>query len=173
MINECGAVDEMTIVRWTRSTGRKPAPKTPHSPQIPHALAWDQTRVAAVGSRRLTAWAVAWLTLILSRVWVTYNNGVRIGNCIVCSPLYNHSKSQITALSLIYPLHKLLGHANSSQSSVVVAWQRIYNSFTVTTAYIMSSLHRQVFSWLNWTTTELSIRVVCYDRRSVGQSVLE
>jgi hypothetical protein len=28
-------------------------------PQIPHDLTWDRTRVAAVGSRRLTAWAMA------------------------------------------------------------------------------------------------------------------
>jgi hypothetical protein len=28
-------------------------------PQIPHHLAWDRTRAAAVGRRRLTAWAMA------------------------------------------------------------------------------------------------------------------
>jgi hypothetical protein len=28
-------------------------------PQIPHNLTWTRTRVAAVGSRRLTAWAMA------------------------------------------------------------------------------------------------------------------
>jgi hypothetical protein len=45
------------------------------------------------------------------------------------------------ALSLIYTLYKSLGHAKSSQSSLVVSWQRIYNSLTVTAAYIKSSLH--------------------------------
>jgi hypothetical protein len=30
-----------------------------------------------------------------------------------------------TALSLIYTLYKSLGHAKSSQSSVVVSWQRV------------------------------------------------
>jgi hypothetical protein len=43
--------------------------------------------------------------------------------------VYNISLSQsIIALSLIYPLHKSLGHAKSSQSSLLVSWQRICNS---------------------------------------------
>jgi hypothetical protein len=57
--------------------------------------------------------------------------------------LYNLSLSQsIIALSLIYPLHKSLGHAKSSQSSLVVFWQQICNSLTVTTAHIKSSFQR-------------------------------
>jgi hypothetical protein len=40
-----------------------------------------------------------------------------------------------TALSLIYTLYKSLGHAKSSQFSLVVSWQRIYNSLTVTAAH--------------------------------------
>jgi hypothetical protein len=56
---------------------------------------------------------------------------------------YNLSYSQsIIALPLIYPLHKPLGHAKSSQSLLVVSWQRVYNSLTVTTAYIKSSFRR-------------------------------
>jgi hypothetical protein len=45
-------------------------------PQIPHDLTWDRTRAAAVGSQRLTAWAVARLvnavTLIFyeSSLWM-------------------------------------------------------------------------------------------------------
>jgi hypothetical protein len=35
-----------------------------------------------------------------------------------------------TALSLIYTLYKSLGHAKPSQSSLVVSWQRIYNSLS-------------------------------------------
>jgi hypothetical protein len=35
-------------------------------------------------------------------------------------------------------LYKSLGHAKSSQSSLVVSWQRIYKSLTVTTAHIKS-----------------------------------
>jgi hypothetical protein len=42
---------------------------------------------------------------------------------------YNLSCSQsIIALPLIYPLHKSLGHAKPSQSSLVTSWQRIYKS---------------------------------------------
>jgi hypothetical protein len=40
-----------------------------------------------------------------------------------------------TALSLIYTLYKSLGHAKSSQYSLIVSWQRIYNSLTVTAAH--------------------------------------
>jgi hypothetical protein len=53
--------------------------------------------------------------------------------------------------SLLYSLHKSLGDAKSSQSSLVVSWQRIYNSLTVTTAHIKSSFHRLTSNWqLNW-----------------------
>jgi hypothetical protein len=51
---------------------------------------------------------------------------------------YNLSWSEsIIALQLIYPLHQSLRHAKSSQSSLVVSWQRIYNTLTVTTAHII------------------------------------
>jgi hypothetical protein len=39
---------------------------------------------------------------------------------------------------LFYPLHQSLGHTKSSQSSLVVSWQRIYNSLAVLTAHIKS-----------------------------------
>jgi hypothetical protein len=41
----------------TEVLGKKSAPVCP--PQIPHGLTWDRTRAAAMGSRRLTASAVA------------------------------------------------------------------------------------------------------------------
>jgi hypothetical protein len=53
--DECGAVGGMRIGKGNRSTRRQPAPVPLCSPQIPHDLMWDRTRVAAVGSRRLTA----------------------------------------------------------------------------------------------------------------------
>jgi hypothetical protein len=55
----CGAVDGMRIGRGNRSTRRKPAPVPLCPPQILHDLTWAQIRAAAVGSRRLTAWAMA------------------------------------------------------------------------------------------------------------------
>jgi hypothetical protein len=57
--DECGAVGGMIIGSGNRSTCRKPAPVPLCPPQMPHDLTWDRNRAAAVGSRRLTAWAAA------------------------------------------------------------------------------------------------------------------
>jgi hypothetical protein len=59
MVDECGAVGGMRIDRGNRSTRRKPATVPLCPPQIPYDLTWARTRAAAVGSRRLTAWAMA------------------------------------------------------------------------------------------------------------------
>jgi hypothetical protein len=56
---EYGAVGAMRISRGNRSTRRKSAPVLLCPLQIPHDLTWARTRAAAVGSRRLTAWAMA------------------------------------------------------------------------------------------------------------------
>jgi hypothetical protein len=53
--DDYGAVGGMRIGRGNRSTRRKPVPVPRCPPQITHELTWDQTRAAAVGSRRLTA----------------------------------------------------------------------------------------------------------------------
>jgi hypothetical protein len=57
--DDYGAVGGMRIGRGNQSTRRKPAPVPLCPPQIPHGLTWDRTRAAAVGSQRLTAWAMA------------------------------------------------------------------------------------------------------------------
>jgi hypothetical protein len=54
---DCGAIRGIKIGRGNRSTRRKPAPVPLCPPQIPHYLTVARTRAAAVGSRRLTAWA--------------------------------------------------------------------------------------------------------------------
>jgi hypothetical protein len=52
---------------WNENWQRKPkysektCPVPICSPQIPHGLTWARTRAAAVGNRRLTAWAMAQL----------------------------------------------------------------------------------------------------------------
>jgi hypothetical protein len=51
-------VGGMRIGRGNRSTQRKPAPVPLCPPQIPYDLTWARIRAAAVGSRRLTAWAM-------------------------------------------------------------------------------------------------------------------
>jgi hypothetical protein len=57
--DDCGAIGGMRTDRGNWSTLRKPAPVPLCSPQIPHDMAWARTPAAAVGSRRLTAWAMA------------------------------------------------------------------------------------------------------------------
>jgi hypothetical protein len=56
----------MKIGRGNRSTLRKPAPAPLLPPQIPLDKTRDRTRAAAVGSQRLTAWAMARPFLLLS-----------------------------------------------------------------------------------------------------------
>jgi hypothetical protein len=57
--DDCGAIGGMRTGRVNRSTRRKPAPVPLRPPQIPHDLTRARTEAAAVGSRRLTAWAMA------------------------------------------------------------------------------------------------------------------
>jgi hypothetical protein len=63
MINDddtdCGAIGGMKIGRRNWSTRRTPAPVPLYPAQIPHDLSRFGTRAAAVGSRRLIAWAMA------------------------------------------------------------------------------------------------------------------
>jgi hypothetical protein len=57
--DNCGVVGGLRISRGNRSTRKNPAPVPFCPPQIPHDRTWDWTRAAAVGSRQLTAWAMA------------------------------------------------------------------------------------------------------------------
>jgi hypothetical protein len=57
---DCGAIGGMKIGRGNRSTRRKPAPVPLCPPQIPHDQTRARTRSAAVGSQRLTFWAMEW-----------------------------------------------------------------------------------------------------------------
>jgi hypothetical protein len=52
---DCGAIGGMEIGKGNRSTRREPAPAPLCPPQIPLHQTRDRTRVAAVGSQRLTA----------------------------------------------------------------------------------------------------------------------
>jgi hypothetical protein len=56
---DCGIIGELKNGRVKRSTRRKPEPMSLCPPQIPHDLTRSRTRAAAVGSQRLTAWAMA------------------------------------------------------------------------------------------------------------------
>jgi hypothetical protein len=58
MDGECGTVCGM-IGKGNRSTLREPVTLPLYPPRNPHDLTRARSRTAAVGSRRLTAWAVA------------------------------------------------------------------------------------------------------------------
>jgi hypothetical protein len=65
------------------------------------------------------------------------------------TPYTHHSElHSITVLSAVIPaIYKSQQHPlgiSSLLSSPVVSWQRIYNSFTVTAAYIKSSFHSKI-----------------------------
>jgi hypothetical protein len=62
---DCGATGGMKIGRGNRSTRRKAAPAPFCPPQIPHNYTRARTRVAVVGSQRLTASAMARLAPII------------------------------------------------------------------------------------------------------------
>jgi hypothetical protein len=62
---EDGKFDWMKIGRGNRNTRRKPVPGPFCPPQIPLDQTRTWTRAAAVGSQRLTAWAMAWPSLLL------------------------------------------------------------------------------------------------------------
>jgi hypothetical protein len=70
-------------------------------------------------------------------------NGFWNGRLNLSAPYTDNSELQaITALSLNYTLYSSPLHTHyCSQSSLVVSWQRIYNSLTVTAAHIKSSWH--------------------------------
>jgi hypothetical protein len=61
---DCGTIGGMKIGRGNRSTWRKPVPEPHCPPQIPHEQTRARTRAVAVGSQRLTAWAMARSKLI-------------------------------------------------------------------------------------------------------------
>jgi hypothetical protein len=58
-VDDCGAVGGMRICRGNRSTRRKASPVPLCPPQISHDLTRARTLPAAMGSRLLTAWAMA------------------------------------------------------------------------------------------------------------------
>jgi hypothetical protein len=84
---DCGAVGGMKIGRGNRSTRRKLGPVPLCPPQIPHDLTRAWTRADAVGSQRLTAWAMArsdrrivarWLSPLRSEFREIWHRCIRI-----------------------------------------------------------------------------------------------
>jgi hypothetical protein len=75
--DDCGAIGGMRIGRGNRSTQRKPAPLSICPPQIPHDLTRDRTRAVSMGSRLLTAWAMAW------PLWSSYSASSEDLHCLL------------------------------------------------------------------------------------------
>jgi hypothetical protein len=73
--------------------------------------------------------------MILSRVGVTYKRGFGLDDWIYCT-LYIHTTRdyrQYSAIAILTTSEFTAAHAlGFSRSSLVVSWQRIYNSLTVT-----------------------------------------
>jgi hypothetical protein len=96
--DECGAVGGM-IVKGNRSTRRKPAPVPLCPPQISRDLTWVRTRAAAVGSRWLTSWVMAWPFSSISMDWCCVPTRVS-GAVTYCSmvhqirPTYRNLRTQ-------------------------------------------------------------------------------
>jgi hypothetical protein len=116
-----GVFGGMKIGRGNRSTRRKPAPVPLCPPQIPHDLTWTRTRAVAVGSQRLTAWAMARpsnSTIYNARSWKLWLNNERTNQwtclydiSVVCSLLVlgcfmtfdRTIRRHVTALRASYP----------------------------------------------------------------------
>jgi hypothetical protein len=76
--DECGAVGGLRIGGGNRNTQKEPAPVPLCPPQIPHDLTWAWTRAVAMGSRRLTAWALARpVHYEVARCNFRYTSGIR------------------------------------------------------------------------------------------------
>lgn len=75
-------------------------------------------------------------------------NGVWIGNWIY----WQNSELQVNTNRWSTHFTKSFGHVKSSQCSLVVHWQRIYNNFTVTAVLIKSSSHSSTLATLFFMT---------------------
>jgi hypothetical protein len=89
--DDCGAIGGMKIGRGNRSTRRKPAPAPLCPPQIPHDQTRTWARAAAVGSQRLTAWAMAWplfmTLLVVTTITFTMRSSLPCWLFILVGPL--------------------------------------------------------------------------------------
>jgi hypothetical protein len=107
--DEYGVVGGMRIARGNWSTRRKSAPVPLCSPKIPYDLIWARNRAAAVGSRRLTAWAMA-------RPLSTYTHDSELQVVTALSLISTHYKSPQHPLSIL-PVCCVISHSLATASS--------------------------------------------------------
>jgi hypothetical protein len=99
---ECGGIK---IGRGNRSTRRKPAPAALCPPQIPLDQTRSRTRTAAVGSQRLTAWAMALRTILANthaNIYTKWNlilskNYMEQNECLILATLSTTVTGPITS----------------------------------------------------------------------------
>jgi hypothetical protein len=96
------------IGKENRSTQRKPAPVPLCPPQIPHT-ARMRTRAAAVGSQRLTAWAMARPNLSLNHIFLLLWKGMKRFLCFPC-------------FQVISWLHHFVVVSNRVMSILISSW---------------------------------------------------
>jgi hypothetical protein len=87
--DDCGAISGMRIGRENRTTRRKTAPVPLCPPQIPHDLTRARTRVVAVGSRRLTVWAIPRPAIKIQRPALNANRKFSISFRLVVMTIHN------------------------------------------------------------------------------------
>jgi hypothetical protein len=108
--NECGAVGGMRIWRGNRSTRRKPNPVPLCPPRIPHVLTRARTWDPAVGSRRLTIWAMA-------RPWIHLSMWRSSYDCRAQSCLSRHL---LLNMNSVFEAWESLRHAEASDKGIVL-----------------------------------------------------
>jgi hypothetical protein len=126
--DECRAVGGMRIVMGNRSTWRKPAPVPLCPPHIPHDLNWARTRAAAVGNRRLTAWAMARPKLCLCYLkssWMSRHLAHRVFVCSILIIIDHFPPSILTDWSLQQYAMCLLEHRNQNCLKKECWWESI------------------------------------------------
>jgi hypothetical protein len=176
----------MRIVRGNR-TRRKPAPVPLCSPQIPHGLSWDGTRTAAVGSRRLTAWAMTRPGV----GWSSTEKGQVVNICSEASWLYKVAGTSWPAecLSRLWTVatdsdNTFLGgsHSNTEQAAYVSAMLSGSLEFTpadatdrqdnfISTHCCRKTLHSEVISPQNAPFSCMQ-RQSCFTKHSLSRDVL-
>jgi hypothetical protein len=87
---------ECRLAGETEVLGEHPPPMILCPLQIPHYLIRAWTRAAAVGSRRLTAWAIARPDVALSHVFVLYTGNWDLEGNLFCWLLSNHGFTPVT-----------------------------------------------------------------------------
>jgi hypothetical protein len=115
--DDCGAVGGMRTGRGNRSIRRKPAPVPLCPPQIPHDLTWARTWTSAVGSRRLTAWAMA-------RPFFTLKLGTKLFLFVCCMLFYD--ASNITSYIRIASNDGMIDELERIWKEVVLTWLKCY-----------------------------------------------